>query len=106
MDMEPNRDVKPEEKTESNGRKTILPSKTMLIVRFVVAAYLLWLSYDLSANYFKATPDKTTTMPAWVMILFVVLFSVVGIAVCVITAIALIKGRYRGGKADPNKDNY
>ena len=100
MDMEPKKDMQSEINTEPKEKRNRLPSKTMLIVRFVVAAYLMYLSYDIAHGYFNAAPDKTTTMPAWAMITFVTLFCVVGAVVCIITVIELIKGRYRGGKGD------
>ena len=80
--------------------KPRMPSKSMLILRFVIAGYLIYLSYDLATGYFNAPADKTTTMPAWAMIVFVVLFSVVGLFVGIATIIALVKGRFRGGKGE------
>ena len=80
--------------------KPKMPSKSMLILRFVIAGYLIYLSYDLASGYFNAPADKTTTMPAWAMILFVVLFSIVGLFVGITTIIALVKGRFRGGKGE------
>lgn len=69
--------------------------KFMLVMRIVVAAYLLYLSYTLLQSYMKGEG-----LPFYVLIIAVTVFSGVAAVVAAFAVKALIKGEYSGGKAD------
>ncbi len=66
-----------------------------LYLRIVVGGYLVYLAYDI----FKL--QDTQVSDYWIMMLFVLLFTVIGATLVVVSLKGLIKKEYY----DPNKDD-
>lgn len=74
--------------------KSSLPTQTMLVIRVIVAGYLLYLSYDLFVT------RESSSIKLWQLILILALFIVCSIYILITSLYMLIKGKYEGGKAD------
>lgn len=71
------------------------PTQMNLYLRIVVGGYLVYLAYDLFKLQDVQAPDY------WVMMLFVLLFVVIGAILVIFSLKGLIKKEYY----DPDKDN-
>ena len=85
----------------NNDKKTkrYLPTQSMLSIRAVVGAYLIYLAYDIANT-------EAITVPRIGIILFCILFVIAGIVLVITTIRSFIKGEYIGGKADFTEDEY
>ncbi len=76
-------------------------TKFMLIMRIIVAVYLIYLSCTLIQAYLNGDG-----LPLYVLIIALTVFFGFAVAATVFSVKSLIKGEYSGGKADKsNKDN-
>lgn len=78
-------------------------TKFMLIMRLVVAAYLVYLSCTLLQAYFRGEG-----LPLYILVIAVTVFTGFAVFAAVFSVKALLKGEYSGGRADTciddNKD--
>ena len=72
-----------------------LPSKFMLMVRMLVGAYLLYTSYTLVQSLIAGTAKNK-----YVFAVVVVLFTIIGIGLIIVSLWHMYKGRYVGGALD------
>ena len=79
--------VAPEE--EKGGSR--FPTQTVLTIRTIVGAYVLYLAYQI------ITSDNEVTIPMWVA---VAVFIVAGVALVIMSIKHFICGEYEGGKKD------
>lgn len=68
-----------------------LPTKVMIIARFLVAMYVLYSAYQIRESAFKGDV---------LMICFMALFIVVGVALVIIAIRGFVLGYYQGGPMD------
>lgn len=74
-----------------------LPTQTVLIIRAVVGAYLLYVAYQLLTS-------KDSSMERWAVLIFVAVFTLFGVFVIGFSIYLYAKGLYVGGKADVEID--
>lgn len=86
-------DTDSEFKEAPNKKVNNLPTQTVLIIRAVVGAYLLYVAYQLLTS-------KDSSMERWTVLIFVVVFALFGVFVIGFTIYIYAKGLYVGGKAD------
>ena len=70
-------------------------TKLMLILRAVVAGYVLYIAYTLLDSYLKGEG-----LPLYLLIICLVAFGGIAGVIFVLAVKALIKGEYAGGKMD------
>lgn len=87
-ELDENGEPKKEEK------KNIYPTKMMLLIRVIIAGYLLYLCYDLFNT------RQSSSMPLWELILILTLFIVCSIYIIANSIYLYVNGMYEGGKAD------
>ena len=66
------------------------PNMTRCSLFAVVGGYLIYLAYDMGKDLADNVP---TTMPRWLLIIFIVLFAVIGVTLLVFTWKLWQKGR-------------
>lgn len=89
------------EMKESKEKTYAGVTKFMLIMRLVVAVYLIYLSFTLLQAYLRGEG-----LPLYVLVIALTVFSGFAVAATVFSVKSLIKGEYSGGKADKsNMDN-
>lgn len=92
-----NVEIKVEENNSGVGKKNY-PTSMMLFIRVFIGGYLMYLSYQL-------TTGGENSMNRAVSMAFVVLFSLAGIALIIISLKMMIKGEYQGGMADFDEED-
>lgn len=86
---------------KENKGKNFPYSQTALYLRAIVGGYLAYTGYTLVKGYIdNLNKNKPTSMPVPVLFAMSVLFAVIGVIVFVLSVKKIIKGEYRGGKAD------
>lgn len=93
--------MKDENKKETNNEKKInyLPTKFSLIIRSLVALYLLHIVYSL-----RDVTEKYTGKELFFFIAAIGAFGVIAVVLIIHSGRALIKGRYIGGAMDESKE--
>lgn len=77
-----------------------LATKLTLTVRALVGGYLLYTSYGLIGSFADAEPKDKVFFGV-----FIVLFTVIGIALLLFSAKNYKEGRYQGGAMDAGEEN-
>lgn len=76
-----------------------VPSKTSLLIRILVGGYLLYTLFELVPKMFVSSGiEKIVFMCA------VLVFSISGLCLVLLSLRSLITGKYEGGSLDPNAD--
>ncbi len=89
---------------EEKKKKRIWMTKTGLVCRIAVGAYLVYLSYGLTTDMMKKAAEVSRGEFA-VFIAAAVLFGAVGVWFVIVSLKALRRGEYVGGEADePRKE--
>lgn len=89
----------------NNEKKKYYYSKNMLFIRMLIGGYLVYLAYSLIESYISnADRVSNSSMPVPVLIIASVIFMAVGLAVAILSLKGLIKGEYKGGKADSSEE--
>lgn len=76
-----------------DGKRRLLPTKTMLSIRLIVGGYLMYLAYQLYT-------EQNTSMEHWKILMFCIFFVVAGAGIIGLTLYMYFNGMYEGGKAD------
>lgn len=84
-----------EENNERNMGKR-LPRQNSLMIRILVGAYLLYTSYSLLDSFINGGDMNKYMLGA-----FILFFTVIGILLILLSGRDLYRGRYVGGKMDP-----
>lgn len=83
-------------KKENDKKKgRILPQKGLLFIRLIVGAYLLYTSYSLIDSVRTNAEGK-----GWLFLIFIVLFTICGIFLIILSGKQLKNGEYAGGAMD------
>ncbi|MBE5927788.1 MAG: hypothetical protein E7267_00200 [Lachnospiraceae bacterium] len=91
----------------NNEKKKYYYSKNMLFIRMLIGGYLVYLAYSLIESYISnADKVSNSSMPVPVLIIASIIFMAVGLAVAIISLKGIIKGEYKGGKADFSEEEY
>ncbi len=73
------------------SKRTNYPTQTVLTIRAIVGAYVMYLAYQI------ITSDNEVTIPMWIA---VAVFIVAGAALVIMSVKHFICGEYEGGKKD------
>lgn len=88
-----------QEENKKEPNKAPLPTKTAIIIRIAVAAYILYLAFGLKdAFHFPIESDNLIPFIAAIVFIFA------GSLIIILSLRKLITGNYRGGDMDPDKD--
>ena len=85
--------------SENNNKKNNrrLPGRTNLVIHIVLGVYLLYLAYSIFNN-----PGEANRA---VIMIFPVLFCIIGAGLIFSSLRSLQRGEYEGGAADPEKNS-
>lgn len=81
---------------KTNNTSKRLPVQNSLVIRILVGAYLLYLSYSLSDS-FKNGGDTNI----YIFGTFTIVFAIIGVLLVFFSGRDLYRGKYIGGKMDP-----
>lgn len=85
-------------KGNNTGKR--LPGQNSLMIRILVGAYLLYTSYSLLDGFINGSD-----MNKYLLGTFILLFTVIGILLVVLSGRDLYRGKYSGGRMDPETED-